>query len=164
MHLDSWESTQVARAALDFVSSNSYAIIRNNYFLKLEDELNSLCMWAESQKQTVILMGDLNLNRLDINKREGKILMDLEESFDLECLINRPTKITDHSSNKPDMFNKSGTYNPEISDHCLIYGLLNEKIMHYKPKIMNSRKSTETWPLRNAEKPSKIIGERKLTS
>ena len=37
----------------------------NDYFsYKLEDELSSLCMWAELQKQTVILMGDLNLNRI----------------------------------------------------------------------------------------------------
>ena len=44
----------------------------NDYFsYKLEDELSSLCMWAELQKQTVILMGDLNLNRMDTNKREG---------------------------------------------------------------------------------------------
>ena len=119
----------------------------NDYFLKLEDELNLLCMWAELQKQTFILMGDLNLNRLDINKREGKILMDLEESFDLECLINRPTRITEVSctlidvllTNRPDMFNQAGTYNPEISDHCLIYGLLNEKTMHYKPKTILTR-------------------------
>ena len=55
----------------------------NDYFSKLEDELNSLCMWAELQKQTVILMGDLNLNRMDTNKREGKLLIDLEESFNL---------------------------------------------------------------------------------
>ena len=34
----------------------------NDYFSMLEDELSSLCMWAELQKQTVILMGDLNLN------------------------------------------------------------------------------------------------------
>ena len=47
-------------------------------------------MWAELQKQTVILMGDLNLNRMDTNKREGKLLIDLEESFNLTCLINSP--------------------------------------------------------------------------
>ena len=29
--------------------------VGNDYFSKLEDELSSLCMWAELQKQTVIL-------------------------------------------------------------------------------------------------------------
>lgn len=48
----------------------------------LEGELtSSLFMWAEMQKQTLVLMGDLNLNRLDTNKREGKILKDLEGGF-----------------------------------------------------------------------------------
>ena len=36
-------------------------------------------MWAELQKETVILMGDLSLNRIDTNKREGKLLIDLEK-------------------------------------------------------------------------------------
>lgn len=61
----------------------------------LEGELNSLFMWAEMQKQTLGLMGDLNLNRLDTNKREGKILKDLEDGFGLECLIKKT-----HSNNK----------------------------------------------------------------
>lgn len=65
----------------------------NDYFSKLKDELSSLCMWAELQNQTVILMGALNLNRMDTNKREGKLLIDLEESFNLSCLINSPTWI-----------------------------------------------------------------------
>ena len=104
-------------------------------------------MWAELQKQTVILMGDLNLNRMDTNKREGKLLIDLEESFNLTCLINSPTRITNVSStlihvlltNRPDYFIKSGPFDPEISDHCLIYGILSEKIIHHQPKIIMSR-------------------------
>ena len=118
-----------------------------DYFSKLEDELNSLCMWAELQKQTVILMGDLNLNRMDTNKREGKLLIYLEESFNPTCLINSPTRITNVSStlidvlliNRPDHFIKSGTFDPEISDHCLIYGILNEKTIQHQPKTIMSR-------------------------
>ena len=44
----------------------------NDYFSKLEDELSSLCMWAELQKQTVILMEDLNLNRKNAIRRKRK--------------------------------------------------------------------------------------------
>lgn len=96
------------------------------------------------QKQTPVLAGDLNLNRPDTNKREGKILKDLEDGFGLECLITSPTRISNLSStviavilmNRPDIFTKGGTYNPYISDHCLIYGLINEKITHYKPKTI----------------------------
>lgn len=101
-------------------------------------------MWAEMQKQTPVLAGDLNLNRPDTNKREGKILKDLEDGFGLECLITSPTRISNLSStviavilmNRPDIFTKGGTYNPYISDHCLIYGLINEKITRYKPKTI----------------------------
>lgn len=35
----------------------------------------------------LVFVGDFNFNRLDINKREGKILKDLEDGFGLECLI-----------------------------------------------------------------------------
>ena len=35
--------------------------VRNDYFSKLEDELSSLCMWAELQKQTVILMISISI-------------------------------------------------------------------------------------------------------
>ena len=119
----------------------------NAYFSTLEDELSSLCMWAELQKQIVILMGDLNLNRMDTNKREGKLLIDLEESLNLTCLIHSPTRITNVSStmidvmltNRPDYFIKLGTFDPEINDHCLIYGILNEKTKHFQPKTIMSR-------------------------
>ena len=113
-----------------------------DYYLKLENELHSLCMWAELQKQTWILMGDLNLNRLDVN-----ILKDLEDSFNLKCLITSLARVTDKSctlidvllTNRPFTFNKAGTYNPESSDHHLIYGLMNEKIIHYRPKTIDFR-------------------------
>ena len=83
-----------------------------DYYLKLENELHSLCIWTELQKQTWILMGDLNLNRLDVN-----ILKDLEDSFNLKCLITSLARVTDKSctlidvllTNRPFTFNKAGT-------------------------------------------------------
>ena len=55
-------------------------------------------------------MGDLNLNRLDTNKREGKILKDLEDSFALECLIKSPTRITNSSSTLIDVIRLGLTF------------------------------------------------------
>ena len=42
-------------------------------------------------------------------------------------------------TNRPDYFIKSGTFDPEISDHCLIYGILNNKTIHHQPKTIMSR-------------------------
>ena len=50
-----------------------------DYYLRLENDLNDIVTWATSQKQFVIITGDLNLNRLKPDKREGKILRDLED-------------------------------------------------------------------------------------
>ena len=50
-----------------------------DYYLRLENDLNDIVTWAASQKQFVIITGDLNLNRLKPDKREGKILRDLED-------------------------------------------------------------------------------------
>ena len=48
------------------------------YYIRLQDELNELCTWASLQKQFGIITGDLNINRLRPDQREGKILCDLE--------------------------------------------------------------------------------------
>ena len=44
------------------------------YYLKLEEELNSLCTWASMLKNFILVTGDLNLNRLRPDTREGKLL------------------------------------------------------------------------------------------
>jgi hypothetical protein len=69
-------------------------------------------MWASLKKQFVIVMGDLNMDRLKPNDREGKILKDLEEVNNLQCMITEPTRIPMNSqtlldvllSNSPEVF------------------------------------------------------------
>ena len=71
----------------------------NNYYMKLKVELNSICSWISLQKQFIVIMGYLNLNRLQPDQREGKILLDLEEIHGFKCLISEPTRVTqNHSS------------------------------------------------------------------
>ena len=67
-----------------------------NYFSQLimKDELINLITWAMSQRNTLILMADLNLDELKPHKIEYKILKNIEESFDLTCLIKRATRVT----------------------------------------------------------------------
>ena len=38
--------------------------------------MNDICKWACFQRQTVVILGDLNMNTLRANSGEGKILSD----------------------------------------------------------------------------------------
>ena len=84
----------------------------------VEDELNDICMWEALKKQAMIITGDLNLDRLRPDRREGKILLDLEEVHDLQCLITKPTRITKTSETLLDVIL---TTKPEIFKHCGVH-------------------------------------------
>ena len=53
-------------------------VLGSDYYIRREEDRNELCTWASLQKQFVVIIGDLNLNRLRPDLREGKILCDLE--------------------------------------------------------------------------------------
>lgn len=120
---------------------------RHKYLELVEQEINDIVMWASLQKQSVILMGDLNMDRLRPNEREGKILIDMEEVNNMQCMISEPTRITPNSqtlldvimTTSPELFRKCGTYEPGMSDHCLVYGVMTEKICKHKSKIITFR-------------------------
>ena len=122
-----------------------------DYYRKLEEEFNSLCMWATMECNTPILTGDLNLDRLRPERTEGKILLSLEEVYGLECLIKDPTRIMPTSetlldvilTNKPELFKTSGALNPEMSDHHLVYGIMKERVSQHERKVVTFR-STRT--------------------
>lgn len=90
-------------------------------------------------KQFVIIIGDLKIDRLNLKPetREGKILKDFEDVHHLRCMITKPTGIAQTLAtlldeilcNKPQVFKKSGTVGPEISDHRLIYGIMFANIV-----------------------------------
>ena len=60
--------------AIEVKLGDSYAVVLGlyrpphntglNYYETLEDELNEVTTWPSSQSQTIIIMGDLNLDRL----------------------------------------------------------------------------------------------------
>ncbi|KAK3744231.1 hypothetical protein QZH41_004610 [Actinostola sp. cb2023] len=128
-----------------------------DYYLRLEKDLYDIATWASLQKQFLVIAGDLNMDRLRPNYREGKILCDLEDVLGLTCLIDKPTRITESSqtlidvilTNKPHLFKDSGVYNPEISDHALVYGLMTENaILHPSNIISRSFKNVNEDDLR----------------
>ena len=47
------------------------------YRQQLEEELNHICNWANLQRQSIVVLGDLNLDRLRPTSNEGKLLFDL---------------------------------------------------------------------------------------
>lgn len=51
--------------------------LSGKYLLSLENELSDICNWANLQSNSVVVLGDLNLDRLRPEKREGKLLLDL---------------------------------------------------------------------------------------
>ena len=86
-------------------------------------------------------------NRLRPYQRESKILLDLEKVHGLHWLIPEPTRCTQSSSslldsavtNKLDLFRETGVYNPVISEHCMVYGVVKERAVEQKNKIVQVR-------------------------
>ena len=62
-------------------------------------------------------------------------------------MITRPTRVTPVSetlidfilTNKPGMFKSSGSFDPEISDHHLVYGILSHFVSRHKKKTITFR-------------------------
>lgn len=97
-----------------------------------------------------MLLGDLNLDRLRPDKPEGKLLIDIEETHGLECMITEPTRIQTRAgrttktlidvilTNEAQLFVQSGIYEPGLSDHPLVYVLMQDKQLKSSPELSNS--------------------------
>ena len=118
----------------------------------VEEELNHICQWACFQKQSVIILGDLNLDRLRLDRAEGKLLKDLEEVNNLQCMVTEPTRVTAHSeslldvilTNHPELFKKCGVYHPEMSDHHMVFGEMMEKVHKHETRTTTFRQTKST--------------------
>ena len=45
----------------------------NSCIGRVEEKMNNICQWVSFQKQTTVIIGDLNMNRLKPNYGGGKI-------------------------------------------------------------------------------------------
>ncbi|KAL9986821.1 hypothetical protein ACROYT_G001023 [Oculina patagonica] len=129
--------------------------VTGSYQLLLEEEMSHISNWAVLHHQFVIIIGDLNLNRLKPEGREGKILLDLEVEQGFDCLITSPTRIQTLGTlttqnlidviltNQPELFGNCGVYNPEISDHALIYGFIKEKAKPQRGRVIKFRSTKD---------------------
>ena len=108
--------------------------------------------WMKSA--TIILLGDFNCDLLGIDsKTETEIhpktrrLLTLFQLFDMQNIVNKPTRITPGSSTlidfivttKPNLINRKGVVPLGLSDHCLICAALNLKLKRSPPNVINVR-------------------------
>lgn len=97
----------------------------------------------------VVMVGDFNVNMLDLNAYNTKFLLDvLIEPFSLKQLITKPTRITETSRtlidlilvNKPDNVLFSNVCDaPGVSDHCFTYAAYSLKKEKFKPYTVTNR-------------------------
>ena len=104
---------------------------------------------AISNRPDVICIGDLNadiLNPME-NSKQGRTLLDICDIYDLHNLIMEPTRISSTRkscldvflTNAPKFGLKSGTYESGLSDHMLIYTVLNTNLMKPKTTLIKGR-------------------------
>jgi len=90
------------------------------------------------------LLGDLNCNILEPDKEPklGRRSSNLCDVYNLKCLINKPTRITPSSETLIDVvltsnknkFLRAGAFNPDISDHHLVYAITRASCPKLVPK------------------------------
>ena len=111
-------------------TSNMYSLL---------DKASSLC-------DNIICLWDLNCainNPLD-NNNQGRCLPDICDIFYLDSLNNSPKRISSQRSscldviltNVPGYFRESGILEVSLSDHCLVYIVLNKKLPQPKAEII----------------------------
>ena len=113
------------------------------------DELAKIIETADFEDKEIILMGDLNCNLLTENPDHNvKQLNSICEIYQLQQLINSPTRITESSNtlidiiitNMPSRIVTSGVIHIGISDHSLVYAVRKFSIPpKNKPKYLTSR-------------------------
>ena len=124
--------------------------VKSEIFTK---EMSVLLDLAILNRPDVISIGDLNcglLHPVD-NGKQGRKLLDICAVYDLHNLINEPTRASSTKescrdvilTNVPSLVLKSGTADIGLSDHMLIYTILNKKFMKPKARFIKERSFKE---------------------
>ena len=114
-----------------------------------KDQLYHLFESATSACEDILVLGDLNCDILhpSNNGTEGRHLLDMCEVFNLDCLIDEPTRLTTTSqtlidvllTNNKRRFLVSGTLEPHVSDHRLAFTVMKASHRHKKSMMITSR-------------------------
>ena len=120
--------------------------VDNNTFT---NELFKVLDQATILSDNIICIGDLNCDILHPlhNNRQGKCHLDICDVYDLDPLIKTPTRISENKStcldviltNVPAFMRDSGIIETGLSDHCLVYTVLNTKLLRSRPKSILKR-------------------------
>ena len=100
------------------------------------------------RKESILLMGDMNSDLLKRNGNEqiqhyGRKLKQLMNNFGLKNVITEPTRIAEASATLIDLIltsetskiTTSGTFDLALSDHKLVFAVVNLKRQKQQPKI-----------------------------
>ena len=106
-------------------------------------------IYIYSKYEHTILAGDFNVNMLDQNSYESRVLTNaIIEPFSLSQMVSSPTRITNKSRTLIDLILVSRPENvlctgvcdaPGISDHCFTYCAYNIKKVKFKPYVVRRR-------------------------
>ena len=97
-------------------------------------------------RKNVVILGDFNSD-LIAKGYEGRRLLRILGSHDLHNVIKEPTRVTETTSTLLDLLittdtskiTASGTFDPGLSDHCLIYGIIKLTRSRTSPKYINAK-------------------------
>ena len=132
---------QIGQQHISLICGFKPPSVNNNTF---SDEIYGLLDAAISNRSNLICLGDLDcdiLHPLEDGK-EGRAWLDICDIYDLQNLICEPTRISKTRescldlivTNAPVFALHSGTLEAGLSDHKLVYTVLNRKVM--KPKTV----------------------------
>ena len=120
--------------------------VDNSTFSK---ELSTMLGEPFSFSDTVICTGDLNSDIIHplADKKEGRCLLDVRDVYDLDSIINVPTRISKTRepcldvilTNASALIKSSGVLEPGLSDHRLVYEVLNSKLPLPKSEMVMKR-------------------------
>ena len=106
-------------------------------------------IYIYSKYEHTILCGDFNVNMLNQDSYDTKVLSDsILEPFSLTQMVSSPTRITDKSKTLIDLLLVTRPKNvlftgvcdaPGISDHCFTYFAYNIKKVKFKPYTVRKR-------------------------
>lgn len=66
------------------------------------------------------------------------------QAFSSSLRVHSQTLLDVLLTNTPELFLKSGTFDPGVNDHCMVYGEMNENVRKHRTKVITYRQMKNT--------------------